>query len=453
MAKPTPTRLHIDPPIDQWRLRPHNARAQLVIATGHQPTLWHPGIFAKDLALDALARQADCSVTHLVVDHNPVGPLHLDVPMRVGDRLVSRRLVLDCHEKAARLPPNRLPPIAASAIEQAIESVTAQASAPIPSGLSALVQAYRQVGNRPTLSEQTTAILAHLKGLYLQQHQRTRSTSSLVTQGFVARMLTDPIGCVRSYNRAAFAYPEARIRVLYAGRDVIELPLWAQDQTTCTPVYADLADTKRTSLFTTAQNQHLDLNEANAYHYLRPRAITLSAIMRSELCDLFIHGIGGGGYDQVTERWWKDWVGEALAPKAVVSADVYLPFEVPMASPKAYANAQWYAHHLPHNIDRYAEVDETLKREKHQLLDRMDDDRDRRRRAAAFKRIHAINGELAALHKALVFRAKQDAESSRIGVTNRAVASRRDWFFGLYPDAQLKDLAAQINSRLTPPPG
>lgn len=445
MAQPPPTRLHIDPPIDQWRV---SGQPAPLIATGHQPTLWHPGILAKDLALDALKRQKVCSAIHVVVDHNPVGPLALDVPMRDGDTLVSQRLVFNSHDRADRLPPNRLPPIAPSAIERAIESVRGQAIEPVQSGLAAIIRAYAKTGGAVNLAEQTTSVLGRLKEPKLHQHQGAWSTSSLVSKAFVDRLLADPIRCVRCYNRAAISYPEARIRTLYVGRDVIEVPLWAQDKTTVTPVYVDLGDSSRPQLFTTAHNQHLDLNEPNARRYLRPRAITFSAIMRSERCDLFIHGTGGGIYDQVTERWWRDWTGEALAPKAVVSADLYMPFDVPIATVAEHAKAQWLAHHLPHNVDRFiqeaSEVDAALSAEKSSLLDHMNDDRDKRRRAKAFTRIHAINAELRERHARLLRDAQRLARDARVGIRNAAIAGRRDWCFALYPQGQIKSLAKQI---------
>ncbi|MEM6505840.1 MAG: hypothetical protein AAF711_10275 [Planctomycetota bacterium] len=260
---------------------------------------------------------------------------------------------------------------------------------------------------------------------------------------------------MRSYNRATLAYPEAGIRVLYIGRDVVEIPFWAQDKSSCTPVYVDLGDSGRPQLFTTAHNQHLDLAEPKAHRYLRPRAITLSAIMRSERCDLFIHGIGGGVYDRVTERWWQDWTGEDLAPKAVVTADVYLPLDVPVATRAEYEHAQWYAHHLLHNIDRYIqasnEAETALIEEKRRVLDQMNDDRDQRRRAKGFQRIHAINAELRRQHSAMHDAAKQRAEEARIGIGNATAAMRRDWCFALYPDQVLQDLADQVRSCFSAP--
>jgi len=454
MADPPPTRLHVDPPIDQWRVTPRNGRATPVIATGHQPYLWHPGILAKDLAADAFARQVGGTALHVVVEHNPLGALAIDVPTRRGRALGTRSLVFADVAASSALPPNRLPAIEPAPIHRAIHSAGDLADQSIARELNQVAEAYAAHAGLPHQAAQTTAALATLKQPYLTQPMQTLATSRLVTQGFVDRLLSDPVGCVRCYNRAAMACPQADIRPLYAGRDVVEAPLWAQADGVCTPVFVDLGDSKQPLLFT--QGQALDLTGPDALKNLRPRAVTLSAIMRSEHCDLFIHGTGGGIYDRVTERWWRDWVGEDLAPMAVVSADVYLPFDVPTATREQRRRAQWFAHHLPHNVDRYtdaADHEETkLRREKQELLDHMNDDRNKRRRARAFQRVHAINAELGERHHEAINKANQQAEDARVGRRNARIASRRDWCFALYPKDQLWSLAEQVRSCLLPSP-
>lgn len=455
MSQPPPIRLHIDPPIDQWQIIPRNGRTKPIIATGHQPTLWHPGILAKDLAAHAIAKHVGGSALHVVVEHNPLGPVSIDLPTVRASELGKQRIEFGNSTASATLPPNRLPALDPQVVERALAGPVAQARADVVSaGLEQIRHAYRDSSDVMNLAAQTTTVLAKLKQPLLHTPMQALPTSELVTQGFVDRLLADPVGCVRSYNRAAIAYPEAGIRPLYLGRDVVEVPLWAQGVGRCTPVFFDLGDSGKPLLFT--QGQSLDLTGNDALQHLRPRAITLSAIMRSELCDLFIHGTGGGVYDQVTERWWHDWLGEELAPKAVVSADVYLPFEVPTATQDEFARAQWFAHHARHNIDRFAAVvgdtEANLRQEKHDLLERMNDDRDKRRRARAFRRIHAINAEFRERHSGTLLEARRLAAAARVGIANRAITCRRDWCFALYPYQQMKGLANEISSRLTASP-
>jgi len=458
MTQPPPTRLHVDPPIDQWHVTPRNGRSKPVIATGHQPTLWHPGILAKDLAADTFAKHVGGRALHVVVDYDTVGPPVIDVPTLEGLLLTVKCLRLNKQAEPTGLPANTHAPIDkqyAADVLYDLRDVFYDTQSPLLSveiGLTDLAAAFEEGEDETNLSEQISGVVQR-NALRYAAVPRVLG-SGLVTQGFVDRLLADPVGCVRAYNRAALAYPEAGIRPLYLGRDVVEAPLWAQDHGPRTPVFMDLGDSSRPQLFT--QGQALDLTGPDVLQHLRPRAVSLSALMRSEHCDLFIHGTGGGVYDRVTEQWWGDWVGESLAPMAVVSADVHMDFGLPTATPGHLTRAIGHAHRLWHNVARFmqrpAPRDAALQQEKRQLLMHMDDDRDKRRRAKAFKRIHQINAELRERHADQIKGAQRDAEDARAGIANASMTRRRDWCFALYPEEQLQDLADQISPRLPASP-
>lgn len=454
MTQPPPTRLVVEPPIDQWRVTPRNGRTTPVIATGHQPYLWHPGILAKDIAADLFAEHVGGRALHVVVEHNPIGVLGIDLPVKdKHDALGVRRLLFDPTGETAKRPPNRVSPLEPKRVAEVLadQYAAAHGIAGTHQAVEHITEAYASVGRHEHLAVQTTAVLNELKAPYLTTPMPTLATSELVTQGFVDRLLSDPAGCARAYNRAVHAYPEAHMRPLHIGYETIEVPLWAQADGLCTPVYADIGDSRSVELIT--QDGAIDLTGPDALQYLRPRAATLSAIMRSEHCDLFIHGLGGGVYEQVTERWWQDWAGEELAPMAVVSADAYLAFDAPLASRAERDHAVWFGHHLPFNVDRYAEPTDdeeaAIVQEKRELLDHMDDDRDKRRRAKAFKRIHEINARLRRIHHQMLLDARLRIRNAQIGVTNARVAHVRTWCFALYPDMVLRDLCERFSSRLS----
>ncbi|MFM7261794.1 MAG: hypothetical protein ACKO3W_14455, partial [bacterium] len=71
------------------------------------------------------------------------------------------------------------------------------------------------------------------------------------------------------------------------------------------------------------------LSEDEAADSVAPRALALTAIARLVLCDVFIHGTGGGRYDRAMERWISAALGHdaraALAPMEVVTATKYAP--------------------------------------------------------------------------------------------------------------------------------
>jgi len=68
-------------------------------------------------------------------------------------------------------------------------------------------------------------------------------------------------------------------------------------------------------------------NQVNA-EIIRPRALTLTMLFRLALGDLFIHGIGGAKYDELTDAIAERFFGVTLSPYMVVSGTLRLPFEV-----------------------------------------------------------------------------------------------------------------------------
>jgi hypothetical protein len=178
---------------------------------------------------------------------------------------------------------------------------------------------------------------------------------------------------------------------------------------------------------------------------LAPRALLLTALMRADCSDLFIHGTGGAIYDQLTEQWIKTWLGRTLAPMTVVSADLHLNFDVPMAQARDVTRAKWWQHHLPHNLDRTLNIDGPEITRKRILLQQMNDDRDRVRRAKAFHEIHAINDDLARRYPEAIVSARRKLNEAHTGVANRIISAKRDWCFTLFPAEQLNALARQLN--------
>ena len=66
--------------------------------------------------------------------------------------------------------------------------------------------------------------------------------------------------------------------------------------------------------------------------FIRPRALLISLFLRVFASDLFVHGLGGALYDEMTDRWIRGWLGIAPPVSMVCSATFRLPFAEPMHS-------------------------------------------------------------------------------------------------------------------------
>ncbi len=413
--------VHCDPPGSTWPNQlPANARTA---ATGHQAYLWHPGILAKHLALDAFAQSQRLSPVNLIVDHDAYDPLGFDVPYVDGQAIKVRHLRLSPHR--SETPPTLRPPIDPAIALQHLHEGTQDLPSTTRASLDPLLEALQQTHDDfPSLAHQFAHLLGALTRPWVQPFQ-TLYASELVTDAWRDRLLADAHRCARAFNRAVAQHPHAGIKPLHLGVDVVQLPLWSLHGPHRFPVYA----------------HHGQLVAAHGEPTrLAPRATLLTAIMRSEH-GWFIHGKGGGVYDRVTEAWYEAWTGERLNPMAVVSADLHLDFPAPLADRDELERAVWYAHHLPHNLDRVLRVASPDSQRKQELLDHMHDDRDRKRRRAAFEELHAINDRLAQQHAAPLAAARRRVDQLARAAANARLARRRDWPFFLYPDAALRRLA------------
>ena len=457
-------RLHIDPPLDRWQLgrRPSIDRDALVelsrdharrlsteplsgkrriIGTGHQPLLWHPGILAKDIVACAMAGHLRAQALHVVVDHDTLDWLDLEVPVAAGQRLQVVRIVL------AALKPNVpaccQPPVPVRTIEIAIDAAATRWGDRLLVNLDPIRSAFDRPGIWSNAAEQITAALCRLRQqvtaplpvVFASQLVQTERFGQLVDQ-----MRAQAVHCVRCYNDAAEAHRAAGIAPLQVLPDQVELPLWAVGwRKPRHRVYAQVAG-GATSL------RLKDGRSVGAAGLtLAPRALLLTGLLRSGYCDLFIHGRGGALYDRVTEAWWGNWLQSELAPRATVSADLPMAFDLPVATAGQLAQASWWAHHLRHNLDRALDLDGPGVQRKRILLSHMDDDRDRARRARAFARIHQVNDELARHHPEPLADAAARLRDARTGVANLAAARKRDWCFALYRPTQLRALVKALD--------
>ncbi|MEM1213312.1 MAG: hypothetical protein AAGI68_13555 [Planctomycetota bacterium] len=418
-----------------------------ILATGHQASLYHPGILAKDFALQALAAQHPGSLAfHLVVDQDIYDTTTAALPHTHARTLHLQTLHLANSNASPNSPATLLPP------------AQMQPAGSMPAALTQALDQLAQDPRAQTRAQQLAQLHHHLKaplGLHLPVLFTTDLPRLPAFIRFVDQLLADPHHAIATYNAAVAQHPDAGITPLLTHEDRLELPLWYLDPTSKAQ--------PRQRVYTTPQAPHhpftLQHDTLPASGSLAPRALTLTAVLRLTLTDAFIHGTGGYAYDQITTQWLNDWLGPSHQPAPVfaASADLYFDFPgLPVASPEKLQRARWLAHHLPHNPDRHlnpndlTDADRALIARKRHLLDHMHDDRDRTRRQSAFQELHRLNAELHAQHPSLLEHARRQLADAEAGIRNHALATKRDWPYFAYPTHQLNQLATAIQDAFAP---
>ncbi len=450
--EPDMVKAFVEPSMSAWKAR--DRAGGPVIATGHQAGFWHPGILAKCIAAVKHAKQVGGRPLYVLVDQDDNDSCRLDLPVLKAGRLkvMTIELAPSLPGVALRAQPRIDWKQAAGILRDAAKSPGAQLAVDVSPLLAALET--MAMHEEPSPASQTTRarqwekLLQSMWRPILGELEIVHATS-LVDEVLIDHLLRDAPACAGHYNEAVQANPQAGMSPLLVERDRVELPLWdignASSPKPRRRVFADISDSR--PMLVTGDGQPVR-QEAGRHLHLAPRALLLTAIMRSRVCDLFIHGHGGGVYDRVMEQWWRQWTGQSLAPMAVVSADVRLPFRgVPQADESDLARAIWYEHHLPHNLDRHLphdQFDADMIRKKRELLGQLQGDGDPLHRRRCFGELHRINERFAREQGGILAMAHEQVHRMRLGMMNRTIARRRDWCFAFHDRATLERLAAAV---------
>jgi len=425
---------------------------QRLIATGHQAGFWHPGILAKYFALDAAGESLGAeALVEVVVDQDVNDLRSIRVPVIDAEDVLTAReltwsqwpgeehagptgaqppMLVDPHawrlEAGERLA---LPQLESRcrAMGQALGLLRRCESRAMQAALAAGLLHEVRFANQalPRLTPREPVIPARPRYLVTA----SSLTSTTLWGALMDRMRDEPRGAWEAYNRAAAAHPNAGVAALERrASGGCEIPCW---------LITD--DGERHRAF-----EH-DLRRSGAL--LWPRALLMTAVVRLALCDLFIHGAGGYEYDRITEQWLGEWLGGALAPRAMVTATMTLDFDRRPADERDLARARWMTHHLPFNIDRFLD-DLAPKRQREAILREIESlPRGSAPRRAAFDRMRSLQRDLVRVHQALLDEAREALRLTQRRVEEVSLINDRTWAFPLHDHAALERLRESIERR------
>jgi len=349
------------------------ARGQApIVATGHQPDLYHPGVWAKDFLLERLARQVGADAVDVVVDSDGFESVAVTSPcMQPGIGRCRQYLAVGATDTAYAFAP--VPDDAALA-EFCSSGDAMLATLPAPAvarHFAAFCEALR--GSAPnsdnlaeliTISRRRYEASAHTS--YLEA-PLTRIAHTRSFRRFVCGVVLDAAGFAAAYNaeldryRAisktrSLAQPFPNLAV---GEGGVELPLWDLARHRRQSVWARPNPDGGTTLLAGGEpiaelpadyESALDALETSDV-LIAPKALALTLFVRLFCCDLFIHGIGGGRYDQVTDGVIRNYFGVEPPAFVVASMTMYLPLGAHVVSDEEVGAARERLNRLEHNPD------------------------------------------------------------------------------------------------------
>lgn len=335
-----------------------------LVATGHQTELHHPGVWAKNALIDAVATKLGGWAYHFAVDTDAPKHLSLRWPDPDGSPGGSEPLTDDPAARTGRWSGLLDPPTPAHLARIAEEFGRAAAGWDFRPLVPDFLASLRRLSLESTnLSSALTNALHELDwNLGLRHHALLVSPvcESEPYLVFVHHLLARADRFAADYN-GSLAEHRREYKIRSPGRpmpdltvtvDRCEVPFWLDDLSTGGRSRA--AVTRAGDTWAIVPPGDAKAAAADAFRFdpaadgwdaagrllawlrrhglrLSPRALTLTAVLRLLAADQFVHGIGGARYDQVLDRLICRHFGTDPPRFAVTTATLYFPAAVGQA--------------------------------------------------------------------------------------------------------------------------
>jgi len=320
--------------------------------SGHQPELFHPGGWLKNFVLDRMAKTTQGIAINLIVDQDLCHSVSIKTPhYSSSDQL---RLESVPWDTAPRGVAWELHHIAAPDIFQKFPEQIRKNLKTVD--IDPMVDHIWELINSQTLPHQSIGTL--FANARHQMEKRHGLANHETPSGTVARLpsfwkLVLHLAYQRSefhqVHQAALEHYRLAHRIRSAAHpvpslqrtgDYYEIPLWCYSikQPRRRPVYVkinttsfeitDLADVTISWPRSTSEEvimQRLTQLQDREGIFLRPRALLTTMFLRLCLADWFIHGIGGGKYDQLNDRIIAAFFNMQPPKFSVISGTAFLP--------------------------------------------------------------------------------------------------------------------------------
>jgi hypothetical protein len=306
---------------------------QPLIASGHQAELYHAGVWVKDVLLEAMARPLGAAAYHFAVDTDQPKHLQLRWPTLVGGGT-------DGAHTVCAFPITDDPEIQTAEWASLLDAPTPAHIATISEALARskfnfqpllgefLLSLRRLSIERPNLASALTNASHELSWSLGLRHHALLCSPMWISEpylAFVHHILSQPLQFASDYNQALADYrreqklrsPSRPMPDLHVTPTSCEVPFWFDNLATNTreratvwrdgdylALVAPSGDEFALDAKTDGWEAAAKLGAFCRRNQLRlsPRALTMTLFLRLLVVDNFVHGIGGGRYDQVTDR-------------------------------------------------------------------------------------------------------------------------------------------------------
>ncbi|MCH9656178.1 MAG: hypothetical protein K0U86_07555 [Planctomycetes bacterium] len=470
---------------------PQDFNDRLLLITGHQPALYHPGVWVKNLLIGNVARKTAGLSLNLIVDNDLVSSTSIRVPQ--GTRSMPTFSEISFDESIQKKPwedttiqNKELFQSFAERVDKALKQWPDFSSSLLPDIWPAAIS---QMNSSDRLADCLAAARHAQEQRWGIENLELPISRLCATSPFLwfASFLFQSAEKFRAiHNEVLDEYRKVnRVRSkthpvpeLSEQEGWIESPfwMWRAGETRRHQVFVkrdqdhiQISDGK-TVIATLPMQENCDLSAAieilkqlpDQGIRLRTRALTTTLFARLFLGDLFVHGIGGAKYDEMTDRIFTRFFHLMPPRYLTLSATKFLPFCQPYDVQQCDETClKGVLRDLDFNSDRHltndqlSDADSLLKQKKALIQDQQSAETDhdeltdsaerRRRNRHRFRELREVDAKLARLTAKLREQINEDLTTVRQQINANAVIQSREMSFVLYPEPVLKELFDKLS--------
>lgn len=438
-----------------------------IVMSGHQPTLFHPGVWFKNFALDSIARRTKAIAINLVVDNDLCADVAVRLPPKTDGSPAESRGSYASMDRPDREVPHEMRQICdADAFRGFRKVVVGSLSGVIDSPLidelwPEVVEASKTIQSLSASVAAGRHRLEHKHGLANLELPVSVLATSEAFARFFERLVFDASRFLQIYNEELQAFRRVnRIRSrshpvpeLESDDGYIELPfwIWTKENPQRRRLFAktdsrkvELSDRADWSVELGSENffaSFQELNQLGSEVFIRPRALTTTMFSRMFASDLFIHGIGGAKYDQLGDEIARRFF-EVTPPQFVtISATLRLPLEASSNVDDQIAKSKTQLRRLRFHPDLELPDDPRSTRKMELIRNRPESGS----RKSWHDEIAAINAGLSAELEPKRLEIEQRLAHAKKELPISRLLNSREFSFALFPVSliqQLKDLVS-----------
>jgi hypothetical protein len=419
------------------------------VITGHQVEFYHAGVWAKVIAADELAKRVEGVAFDILVDHDVLEHLGFDVPEQQGETW--KRVGVHWAEAPA-VAADGIPAPRRVRFEEWDAELAKYPQSQTDSMAFFLSELRTGAAKRAGQGYTPWMSAARSKFERAMGMNVYHVPTSLICSGemwrrFVGMWVENAEKWTAVYNKHLAAYRK-RQRIKNDHHPMPDLSRKSTDLGMLyeLPFWTYVRGEVRERLFASKRVDGSCLTGNLDAQLIRPRALTLTMFVRLFLADMFIHGIGGALYDQITDGILAELFG-AQPPYACVSAAWLLPLGQPLEGLGDVSELKSRRHHVMHNpqlaIDPFTAVKTDVAElitERRTLVTRIAESlkTSRRNREAKqqrrewFRTLHGVNVALHLKAPQLLARIDREIAEAEKALEQNKVLLWREYFFGLH---------------------